>query len=167
MIEIFKDIVGFDGDYQISNLGNVKSLKKPNHIILKTGLNKPGYKYVVLTKHGVQTNHMIHRLVALHFLPQSDKNVVNHIDENKLNNRVDNLEWCTQKENLHHGTGLQRMGLAHGKPVTNGIQIFKSAAEAERITGVKRSNINRVLHGYHNSKTAGGYSWSYVEGGII
>lgn len=167
MIEIFKDINGFDGDYQISNLGRVKSLKKPNSIILKPGLNKPGYKFVILTKHGVQTNHMIHRLVALHFLPQSDKTVVNHLDENKLNNCVDNLEWCTHKENLHYGTGLQRMGLAHGKPITNGIETFTSANDAERRTGVKRGNIRRVLHGYNNSKTAGGYQWSFVEGGTI
>lgn len=167
MIESFKDINGFDGDYQISNLGRVKSLKKTKSIILKPGLNKPGYKFVILTKHGVQTNHMIHRLVALHFLPHSDKTVVNHLDENKLNNCVDNLEWCTHKENLHHGTGLQRMGLAHSKPVTNGIETFTSAKDAERRTGVKYNNIIRVLHGYQNSKTAGGYHWSYVEGGMV
>lgn len=111
MVEIWKDIKGYEGLYQVSNLGRVKSLERKSDLdgrlikskILKTGLNNPGYKFLVLRKNGVSKNKMIHRLVAEIFIPNQDNYYcVNHIDGNKQNNRVDNLEWCTQGFNLKH-----------------------------------------------------------------
>ena len=116
MKEIWKDIQNYDGLYQVSNLGNVKSLeryfpsKNPktpiahvNEKILKLSANKKGYLSANLYKNGKMKNIQVHRLVAQAFLPNpSNKLYVNHIDGNKCNNRVDNLEWVTPSENLHH-----------------------------------------------------------------
>lgn len=114
MEEIFKDIKGYEGIYQISNLGRVKSLimwdghtyksrKKP--VFMNPTDNGHGYMVVPLRKNTKRKNHYIHRLVAEHFLEKKKgKDVVNHIDFNKSNNTVSNLEWCTQKENTNHSS---------------------------------------------------------------
>ena len=101
-MEKWKNILGFDGNYQISNYGNVKSFI--NNIILKPSIaskrnNKQGYKVVNLKG----KLYYIHRLVAEAFIPNiANKPQINHIDGNKLNNKVDNLEWCTNSENIKH-----------------------------------------------------------------
>jgi hypothetical protein len=102
-MEIFKDIKGFEGLYQISNYGRVYSTKRKKPRIIN-GMNRNDYRVVRLKdKNDVQHNILVHRLVALHFLNIiEDKNVVNHKDFNRSNNHVDNLEWCTQKENMQH-----------------------------------------------------------------
>ncbi|MBM7869328.1 hypothetical protein JOC70_000797 [Clostridium pascui] len=111
MIEIWKHIKGHEGLYQVSNLGRVKSLERKSYVdgrlikskILKTGLNNPGYKFLVLRKNDISKNRMVHRLVAETFLSNPNSYYcVNHIDGNKQNNKIDNLEWCTQKLNLRH-----------------------------------------------------------------
>jgi len=113
-IEEWKDIKGYEGLYQISNYGNVRSLDKyVNHSrkgkrlikgkIMSATDNGNGYKIVGLKKDGKRRNHYIHRLVADAFIPNPDKkNCVNHIDYNRSNNNANNLEWCTTKENIHH-----------------------------------------------------------------
>lgn len=131
MKEIWKPIEGYEGLYEISNLGRVKRLKRTIEQTNKWGkfkrtlpeliLNPPlqyGYPRVGLWKDGKPVSHVVHRLVAIHFLPNPEnKPVINHIDANKENNRVDNLEWCTQQENIDHSwkEGLQnpRKGEAH------------------------------------------------------
>lgn len=104
MKEIWRDIKEYEGLYQISNLGRVKSLcKRTNHkneLILKLGIRNT-YNTIVLLKNKVRKSYQVHRLVAEAFLPNPNNYpIVNHKDENPLNNCVDNLEWCTQKHNV-------------------------------------------------------------------
>ena len=112
MLEIWKDIVGYENLYQISNFGNVLSLNYANkHFpkILKTNRHKDGYQLVGLSKNGSKKFFTVHKLVAQAFIPNpQNKEQINHIDGNKANNHVDNLEWVTPKENVIHAfkTGL-------------------------------------------------------------
>lgn len=109
MIEIWKDIKGYEGKYQISNLGNVRSLYDENQIC-KTPRTKMlrlcernGYCTIVLSMKGKRKSLQVHRLVAEAFIPNTkNKPFINHIDENRKNNNVNNLEWCTQLENVKH-----------------------------------------------------------------
>ena len=108
MEEIFRDIQGYEGLYQVSNLGRVKSLLKGK--ILKQADTTTGYKKVKLCN-GNKKDYKIHRLVAYAFIPLVEgKEIINHKDGNPLNNIVNNLEWCTQKENVIHAlkTGLKK-----------------------------------------------------------
>lgn len=109
MQEIWKDIKGYEGKYQISNLGNVRSLYDTNQFkktfrIKKLSLGeRSGYKVIALTKNGKRKSFQVHRLVAEAFIPNlQDKPFINHIDENRINNNINNLEWCTQLENVRH-----------------------------------------------------------------
>ncbi len=112
MKEIWKDIEGYEGLYQVSNLGDVRSLKYAggNKVkILKQG-NVNGYKRVSLHKNNKQKNYFVHRLVAMTFIPNPNNlPLVNHKDENKTNNSVDNLEWCTQKYNINYGSAIKKV----------------------------------------------------------
>ena len=117
-MEIWKDIEGYENKYQISNLGNVKSLETwtgDKYIwrekILKNMVYGNGYYYVCLSKNGKVKKYKVNRLVAQAFIPNPDnKPFTNHIDGDKLNNNVDNLEWCTQSENMKHASmiGLRK-----------------------------------------------------------
>jgi hypothetical protein len=112
MEEIWKDIEGYGGLYQISNQGKVKSFRRTTgkpYRILKQGITIWGYKYVNLFNQGGKMK-TIHRLVALAFIPNPEnKREVNHKDSNRLNNHVDNLEWVTSKENTRHAMDNDRM----------------------------------------------------------
>ena len=123
-MENWKDIIGYEGLYQVSNLGNVKSLSKTvlnrgkypsisKEKIFKYRIDKYGYALFRFTKNNKRKNILGHRLVALAFLPNPEnKPQVNHIDGNKLNNNMDNLEWNTAKENVNHSW---RNGLSNSK----------------------------------------------------
>lgn len=120
MIEIYKPIVGYEGLYEVSNLGNVRSLDRyapHNHgykqkikgKVLKQHDNTRGYMYVGLWKNGKQKKFYVHRLVAQAFIPNTDNlPEVNHKDEIKSNNCVYNLEWVTSKENANYGSRIER-----------------------------------------------------------
>lgn len=123
--EIWKDIKYYEGLYQGSNWGRVKSLERIDCIghhrkerILKLSTDKDGYLYVYLYKNGKGKNFSVHRLVAEAFLPNPHNYpCVNHKDENKQNNNVDNLEWCNVKYNNTYGTRIERVSKKQSKPV--------------------------------------------------
>lgn len=109
-VEVWKDVLGFQGIYQASNLGRIKSLKYGREKILKPRINARGYFLVMLCKDGVQKNHYIHRLVYEAFngkIPQGL--VVNHLNEIKTDNHLNNLEICSHRENCNYGTSRARI----------------------------------------------------------
>lgn len=161
--ELWKEIKGYEGLYQVSSWGRVRSNYRGGRI-LKSGKNADGYLLVVLCKNGKHTSYRVHRLVAQAFIPNPhNKPEVNHIDENKGNNYIENLEWVTSKENLNHGTRNTRMVTSKSKPIicldTN-IE-YISATECARKTGLSQGNITQVLKG--KRKTCGGYTFKYKE----
>ena len=112
-MEEWKDIKGYEGIYQISNKGRVKTLgnNKTKKEKIRDGKIDRGYKRISLCKNGKEKKYSIHRLVAEAFLPNPDNlPVVNHKDENKLNNNVENLEWCTQEYNVNYSGTAGRPG---------------------------------------------------------
>ena len=182
--ETWKDIKGYEGLYQVSNMGRVKSLERTvtskngskqyrKERILKPRPNGKGYLRVNLFKSSSETKDFyIHRLVceAFHENPEN-KPCVNHIDENKTNNTASNLEWCTYKENSNHGTRNARMakGVAKAlsKPVGQYtregelIKVWQSTREVERQLGFAHLAISKVARG--KRKTAYGYVWKYID----
>ena len=113
---MWKDIAGYEGDYQVDECGNVKSCERDTHgkhineKIIHGGMYSNGYRFVCLRKDGKSSNKSIHRLVAMCFVPNPNNlPLVNHIDGDKLNNHASNLEWCDAKQNLHHAV---KMGLS-------------------------------------------------------
>lgn len=175
MLEIWKDIVEYEGLYQVSNLGKVKSLFRYKKM-LKGNVVSGGYIQIQLCKKGKATSYLIHRVVAFSFLNNPDnKPCVNHIDGNKTNNRHDNLEWVTYSENELHSYHIlgkkpnkSRLGVCgslcyNSKSVlqisSSGdiIKKFESIGEVERTLGIRHSNVQMVLNGKRH--TAGGYYW--------
>ena len=114
--EIWKDIIGYEGLYQVSSYGRVRSLDRYDSRncfrkkrILKLCANRLGYLKVGLWSNGKVKHHLVHRLVAEAFIPNPNNlPIINHIDENPSNNNVDNLEWCTAKYNMNYGTIRER-----------------------------------------------------------
>jgi len=184
MQEIWKDVSGYEGIYQVSNIGRVKSLQrtftlhdgrpqtKPKRI-LKQATSHKGYKIVKLCKIGEEHTCQVHRLVAEAFIPNPmNLPQVNHKDENKSSNAVENLEWCTNDYNVSYGTGRlrgiqKRINGKKSKPVlqfnSNGISLaeFPSVDEAARQLGniSKQGNICACCNG--TRKTAYGFIWQY------
>ena len=113
MIEIWKDIEGYEGLYQVSNLGRVRSLNYRRSGIsklLKQSTDEKGYKQVGLCKNGKQKNYHVHRLVAIAFISNPNNlPIINHKDENPSDNNANNLEWCTYEYNLNYGTVKERI----------------------------------------------------------
>lgn len=104
-MEIFKDIPGYEKKYQVSNLGNVKSLTRPGakEKLLKGEIDQYGYIRIPLTKNGKTKKYKVHRLVMMTFGNTTDSSLqINHIDGNKKNNKLENLEWCTASYNTRH-----------------------------------------------------------------
>ena len=130
MTEIWKDIVDYDGTYQVSNLGHVKTFMFNKGRLLHGSVNQHGYRVVNLRKNGVSRKHFVHRLVAEAFIYNPNcKPFINHIDCNPLNNEVSNLEWCTQAENVHYtmhmGRSVNVVGEQHGKSKLSSDDIIK------------------------------------------
>lgn len=166
MKEIFKDIKGYEGLYQISNLGNVKRIKKENYILCKPSKDSRGYKQIVLTKDKKRKSFKVHRLVALAFIDNiNNYKEINHKDENKLNNNVTNLEWCTRKYNCNYGnrnykcTRHRLHRIAQYNKQNDLVGEYPSLKEAEKITGIKYQNISSCCRNI--KKSAGGYIWKY------
>lgn len=180
--EIWKPIKGFEGLYEVSNMGRVLSLERisihgnkvgglsniPVHKrLLYLNKTKRGYIIISLHKDGKQHYLSLHRLVARHFCKgYSEGLVVNHKDENPTNNRADNLEWCTQYYNQHYGTGIERAARKQWKGVaqydSNGklIATYKSGKEASEKTGFTRACISDWCRKAHPCKK--GFIWKFI-----
>ena len=154
MIEIFKDIEGYE-DYQISNLGNVKSLRFGKEKILKPVKDGKKYLCVVLYKQGKHKMCKVHRLVAQAFIPNPNNyQQVNHKEEDKTNNQVNNLEWCDCQYNIDYSQSKQVMCVETGK-------IYTSLSEVYRQLGFSQGYISLACNG--KRKTAYGFHWKYVS----
>ena len=167
-METWKSIAGYEGLYEVSDLGRVKSLWYGKEKILKPGKSTGGYLHVALYKNGKAKNSKVHRLVAEAFI-QNPNNLttVNHKDEVKTNNVAGNLEWMSLKDNLNYGTHNKRMAESLSKQVqmlykSTGelLATFPSTREAERITGINKGHISQCCNG--KRKSAGGYIWRYA-----
>jgi hypothetical protein len=169
MKEIFKDIEGYEGLYQVSNLGNVKALgnggsNNSKEKILKLTKDKDGYLNITLHKQGKVKTYKIHRLVAMAFIENPNNlEQINHRDEDKANNHVTNLEWCTPKQNINYGTHNQRMAESKSKPVIclETGKIYTSTMDVQRQLGFDNSNISKCCRG--KLKQAYSYTWQYVS----
>ena len=175
MQEIWKDILGYEGYYQISNKGRIKSLDryvepkgkfiKVKGKILNLNKNNSGYFYLNLCTNNLRKKFLIHRLVAIAFLPNPNKlKCVNHKDENKSNNNVENLEWCDHKYNNNYGSFKSRISQKNSKSVVC-LELdkkFKNQKEAANYFDLKQSAISFCC--YNPNRTSGGYHWKFAEG---
>ena len=167
-MEHWKEIAGYEGLYEVSDIGRVKSLWHGKEKILKPLNNTRGYLQVMLCKDGHTKRLLVHRLVADAFI-QNPNNLgtVNHKDEVKTNNTVSNLEWMSRKDNNNYGNRNKRVSEALSKPVqmfdkSTGelLSTFPSTKEAERVTGINQGSISHCCNG--KLKSAGGYIWKYL-----
>lgn len=180
MQEEWKPIIGYEGIYEVSNRGRVRSVDRVDSnshfrpgIIRKTRVDaNTGYEYVFLRKDGAAKNCTVHRLVAQAFIQKpNEQDEVNHINEDRTDNRVENLEWVTKKQNCNHGNHNRKIKAAtlnsHGKAVlmidckTGAIKEFVTCSEAARRCGISKSSISKCCIG--QQKKAGGYFWKYKE----
>ena len=204
-MEVYRDIEGYEGLYQVSNLGNVKSLKrlikkgrkcstiieKPD-LIMKLKNHRSGYLCITLCKDGKRKMYQIHRLVALAFIPNPDKlPCINHKDENKTNNCVDNLEWCDRKYNNTYGNRIKKaietykINNQNGEYIFKGlltkkikgssnaekpvIQLSKDGIEIEKYKSLSEASRQTKINLGHigeclkgKRNIAGGYIWKYL-----
>lgn len=171
MNEIWKDIPGFEGLYQVSNLGRVKSFRQSSKLhkvpeyILNPSLSSNGYYQVTLYKDTKRSKVLVHRLVAEAFVPnKNDFPMVNHIDENRLNNTASNLEWCTVTYNNNYGTVRERASDTLSTPVMQftltgkPIAVYRSTRIASEMLSVSQRGIQRSCRGEGSS---GGYIWKF------
>ena len=198
--EEWRDVFGWEGLYQVSNLGRVKSLATYHKTlsgytskerIIKPHIGKRGYYVVVLYANNVSKHRPIHRLVAEAFIPNNEhKRAIDHIDTNKLNNSIDNLRWCSDKENCNNPITIEKMrqnGLrlwkegafdnrnnTHYRKVAQYtkdgeyIKTWDSIKEVEDALGIDASSISAVCLGTNpHRKTSGGFIWKHVGGHYI
>lgn len=188
MEEVWRDIDGYNGEYQVSNLGRVMSCNPYAHKepkLMSIQRHNHGYRTVGLSRNGATRQTLVHRLVATAFIPNPDGyGFVNHKDENKANNRVDNLEWCTKAYNSNYSLNLHperkreygKFFGTHrykGKPERhrekvlqysldgNLLNEFADVVDAHAKTGIKNSAIIACCKG--KQKTAFGYKWRFAE----
>lgn len=166
-MEVFVPVNGYNGRYLVSNQGNMMCLSRSRkgYVPMKGWVDHRGYRRTELNGKEV----LVHRLVALHFIPNPlNKETVNHRNENKLDNRVENLEWLTTAENNNYGTRNARTGKALEKPI---LRISKETGEVlQRYPRLK----DAVAEGYNHSavsrcangkglKSSGGFQWKWEE----
>ena len=180
MNEIWKSIKGYEGEYEVSSHGRVRSLNRltwngvshwlKEGRVLTPRKTKTGYLRVQLNGR----DYYIHRLVGETFIPNPDnKLTINHIDEDKSNNHVENLQWATQAENNAWSDRVERIAAKNRGKVINNIPIaqfdldgnfisvYNSALEASRMLGIDNSTISKAVKG--RMKTAGGFKWEMIH----
>lgn len=175
MKEIWKDIKGYENIYQVSSLGRVKSLDKQiirsngykqtfKSRLLKPALSNNNYLTVALCNNGKQKTHTVHRLVAETFIENKNNyKCINHIDENKQNNRVDNLEWCTYKYNNCYNDKAKntRKRIYQYSKDNKFIKEWDGIINIQKELNISRNCITRVCKG--KRKTTRGYIWRYAD----
>lgn len=169
MGEVWRDIPGYDGYYQASNLGNIRSTNYRRTGVIKTlklKSDKDGYLNVNLCYKGIRKTEKVHRLIAITFLKRDPaRDIVNHIDENKANNSVSNLEWCNARYNLNYKELRERSAKKNQKAVVqldrkgNVLNEYSSIKEAHEKT--KANNISECCNGIY--LTSGGFRWAFKE----
>ena len=180
--EIWKDASGYEGLYQVSNRGRVRSIERRSFIgrkcggrMMKPGYNSRGYLVVSLHKNGKKKTKSVHRIVAETFLPNPNGlPQVNHRDEIKGNNNVENLEWCDAKYNINYGMRIEKLSkkVRAVNVETAEVITFNSTREAGR-KGYRSSNVSMACKGAFKTKagtliggdgrTYKGYRWSYDD----
>ena len=174
MKEVWKDIVGYEGLYQVSNLGRIKAIRNDADKILTAQKKQSGYIGCSLSKNGVVKHYKVHRLVAEAFIPNiENKPQINHINGIKTDNNVYNLEWCTARENINHSF---RAGLSKGRRdgenklskkvrqySLNGafIKEWESAMQIQRELGFNNSAISACC--LNKQKQSYGYIWRHYD----
>lgn len=172
--EIWLPVKGYEGLYEVSNFGAIRSLQKIDALgrlkhekSLKANKRKNGYLKVSLYKNGKANHYLVHRLVCEAFLPNPcGLRLVNHKDENKQNNHVGNLEWCDSKYNNNYGTSNYRQARTKGRKIgqytTSGLFVsdYFSISEAARRTGFSAS---AICLGLNQKKPTNGFFWKDVE----
>lgn len=175
-MEEFKDIKGYEGIYQCSNFGNILSLNyhntgKPK--LLKLSISKYGYYKVILCKHNITKSYLVHRIVAETFIPNDNQlPIINHKDENTLNNNVNNLEWCDYKYNVNYGNRNYKVKIGniktkrekYSKAVgcykdNNLIKKYNTMIDVEK-DGFIATLVCKVCRGKRKSHK--GYIWKYI-----
>ena len=193
MHEVWRPVTGYNGRYEVSNLGEVRSLERtkrnnggaqriPSHV-MRQSQNHKGYKIVHLSKDGANTWVMVHRIVALAFIPNPEgKPQVNHIDGDKNNNAANNLEWVTNAENMRHAVenGLNNpwpmLRAAHSKEsrektsrslqravIRSDGKVYESVNDAARDNDVTHGAVSMNIHG--KTKKCNGFTFSFVDDG--
>lgn len=185
IIEIWKPVVGYEHNYEVSNLGNIRSIcitnphngkliRRKNPRMLKQYKDKDGYLLTGLCKNGTLTTFRVHRLIAKAFIPNPlNYEQINHKNEQKDDNRIENLEWCSSFYNNNYGNRSNlaskslRNNKRQSKPILqitlDGIVVaeYPSAKEAKRQTGIH--NITSACNHVLRHKTAGGYIWKWKQ----
>lgn len=173
MKEIWKTISDFN-NYEVSNLGNIRNITTGK--VLKSSDNGRGYLKVILYQNNKKYTKKIHRLVAEAFL-ENPENLpqINHIDECKTNNSIENLEWCSCIYNNNYGTRnerasktLKKSRLSNQNPMAKRVkcvetaEVFECTADAARKYNLRINSVSNAANPNHTQKTAGGYTWCYV-----
>ncbi len=167
MTEIWKDITGYEGRYQVSNFGRVKRLlKNGNEKFLSGKKDKDGYIEIILSANQRKKYFRLHRLVADAFIPNPEnKPQINHKDRNKKNNSVANLEWVTCSENVVHsfetGRKIYKRPIVQYTKNMEVVSYWNSIREAGRSLNIAVNNISSCCGG--KLPSAGGYIWRYQE----
>lgn len=185
--EIWKSVEGYEGIYQVSSFGRVRSLDRiiikphPRNTsmqmrcfckgrILKLASYPNGYLTICLKNEGKKENCLIHRLVGKAFVPgYFDGADINHKNEDRTDNRANNLEWCTRSYNLQYNGRAKRVGVVQGKAVEQWtldgklVATFDTIRRAEAATGISHNAISGCCQQKYGHKTAGGYRWKYKE----
>lgn len=187
--EIWKPVVGYEGFYEVSNLGHIRSLnynKTGKTEAIRPSITTNGRAQVILAFNGRKTHKLVHRIVAEAFIPnQENKPCIDHIDTNPLNNLVDNLRWCTRSENNLNMITRKRLSAAGVFKMKNQwssgcfdkqkraiaqlslggelLRVWESMMDASRGTGIPAGDICGCCKGVRGRKTRGGYKWCYLS----